>query len=275
MSRPWTLYSSVVIYAIVILICSVYCVLYFVPLYFHKDDQRHRHCKLSGTMLLTWLLVRPRLFQLWGGYLVLSAIYLGAIYPDFPYVEEIIVYTFARFVYQSCFTMYSLITVMGILRRTFLRINFEMNGDHMVFRKLAAKRNVPMRQIPVVLFPASVISFILFFLHDGRWSLWALYYTIVLQMSMTRTGKEVFGVIFNIQSWRNSGASQQTYFFRWYIGFLDFLLYIFFLLLIMCTFQCDLYYQFIASSTDDLALVMNRFAVGGVTYPWNPSRRIS
>lgn len=25
---------------------------------------------------------------------------------------------------------------------------------------------------------------------------------------------------------------------------------------------CDLYYQFIASSTDDLALVMNRFAVG-------------
>lgn len=79
---------------------------------------------------------------------------------------------------------------------------------------------------------------------------------------MTRTGKEVFGVIFNIQSWRNSGASQQTYFFRWYIGFpISCLLYILSLTNYVYV-PGDLYYQFIASSTDDLALVMNRFAVG-------------
>jgi restriction system protein len=93
-----------------------------------------------------------------------------------------------------------------------------------------------MRQIPVVLF--LLASLALFFLHDGPLVIAGLFITqLSLQMSMTRTGKEVFGVIFNIQSWRNSGASQQTYFFRWYIGFRFPACYIFFLLLIMCTFQ--------------------------------------
>ena len=116
-----SLLQRVVIYAIVILICSVYCVLYFVPLTSIKTSDLN----LVVLALLTWLLVRPRLFQLWGGYLVLSAIYLGAIYPDFPYVEEIIVYTFALICLSVMFYDVFIDNCNGILRRTFLRINSE------------------------------------------------------------------------------------------------------------------------------------------------------
>lgn len=92
-----------------------------------------------------------------------------------------------------------------------------------------------MRQIPVVLF--LLASLALFFLHDGPLVIAGLFITqLSLQMSMTRTGKEVFGVIFNIQSWRNSGASQQTYFSGGISASRFPACYIFFLLLIMCTF---------------------------------------
>lgn len=136
-----------------------------------------------------------------------------------------------------------------------------MNGDHMVFRKLAAKGMSRCAKFQWCFF--LLTSLALFFLHDGPLVIAGLFITqLSLQMSMTRTGKEVFGVIFNIQSWRNSGASQQTYFFRWYIGFpISCLLYILSLTNYVYV-PGDLYYQFIASSTDDLALVMNRFAVG-------------
>lgn len=100
-----------------------------------------------------------------------------------------------------------------------------MNGDHMVLENWQ-QRNVPMRQIPVVLF--LLASLALFFLHDGPLVIAGLFITqLSLQMSMTRTGKEVFGVIFNIQSWRNSGASQQTYFFPVVYRLPDFLLAIY------------------------------------------------
>ncbi|MGE9527249.1 hypothetical protein, partial [Escherichia coli] len=62
---------------------------------------------------------------LWGWYLVLSSIYLGAIYPDFPYVEEIIVYTFALICLSVMFYDVFIDNCNGILRRTFLRINSE------------------------------------------------------------------------------------------------------------------------------------------------------
>ena len=120
-----SLLQRVVIYAIVILICSVYCVLSFVPLTSIKTINAIGIANLVVLALLTWLLVRPRLFQLWGGYLVLSAIYLGAIYPDFPYVEEIIVYTFALICLSVMFYDVFIDNCNGILRRTFLRINSE------------------------------------------------------------------------------------------------------------------------------------------------------
>ena len=61
-----SLLQRVVIYAIVILICSVYCVLYFVPLTSIKTINAIGIANLVVLALLTWLLVRPRLFQLWG-----------------------------------------------------------------------------------------------------------------------------------------------------------------------------------------------------------------
>lgn len=136
-----------------------------------------------------------------------------------------------------------------------------MNGDHMVFRKLAAKGMSRSAKFQWCFF--LVTSLVLYFLHDGPLVIAGLFITqLSLQMTLTRTGREVSGVIFNIQSWRNSGASQKTYLFRWYIGFpISCLLYILSLTNYVYI-PGDLYYQFIASSTDNLALVMTRFAVG-------------
>lgn len=120
-----SLLQRVVIYAIVILICSVYCALYFVPITSIKTINAIGIANLVVLALLTWLLVRPRLFRLWGGYLVLSAVYLGAIYPDFPYAEDIIVYTFALICLSVMVYDVFIDNCNGILRRTFLRINSE------------------------------------------------------------------------------------------------------------------------------------------------------
>lgn len=136
-----------------------------------------------------------------------------------------------------------------------------MNGDHMVFRKLAAKGMPRSAKFQWCFFLVALLVF--YFLHDGLLVIAGLFITqLFLQMTMTRTGREVSGVIFNIQSWRNSGAGQKTYFFRWYIGFpTSYLLYI----LSLSNYVYipgDLYYQFITSSTENLALIMTRFAVG-------------
>lgn len=107
------------------LICSVYCVLYFVPITSVKTISAIDIANLVILALLTWLLVRPRLFRLWSGYLILSAVYLDAVYSDYPYAEETIVYILAL----TCLSVMAYDVIIddcsGTPRRTLLRINSE------------------------------------------------------------------------------------------------------------------------------------------------------
>lgn len=117
--------KRVVIYAIVLLICSVYCVLYFKPIGAIASANAIGIANVAVLALLTWLLVRPVLFMVWGSYLVLTAIYYGAVHPAFPYVKDIVVYTFALISILVMFYDVFIDNCKGILRRTYLRLNSE------------------------------------------------------------------------------------------------------------------------------------------------------
>lgn len=102
-----------------------------------------------------------------------------------------------------------------------------------------------------------IASLLLYFIHESPLVLAGLLsLQLLLQLTTTRTGREVTGIFFNIQSWRNGGASQKTYFLRWFTGFP--IAYILFSISRSdyVYIPGNLYYQFVVDSNDSLVAVM-------------------